>query len=136
MSMAILGGVTPDRTEALVRSVCDSVNRRDLDGRLAAFDPEVEFVPLRSQFAGVYRGHTGLRQFFRDTFEIFEDYGAELLEVRSLGAGRHLIHVSNSMRTRGGDVLSCNPRSRSWRLGRVPSSGGRRSPPRRRRCGP
>jgi uncharacterized protein len=61
----------------IVRRVFDAVTRRDTETVLALYDPEVEWDVSRSAFGkllgqGVYRGHDGLRTFFRQWYEAWE----------------------------------------------------------------
>jgi ketosteroid isomerase-like protein len=65
----------------------DAFNRRDLDAFLACMDPEVEFTTrfMQMENKAYDRGHSGIRDWWRDTFAVFPDYRAEILEVRDLG---------------------------------------------------
>jgi ketosteroid isomerase-like protein len=70
----------------LAHRAFDAFNRRDLDAFLACMDPEVEFTTRFMQMENrAYRGHSGIRDWWRDTFAVFPDYRAEVLEVRDLG---------------------------------------------------
>lgn len=79
--------------------------RGDPEAVLAYYDPDVEFDASRFAFgrlvggAGVYRGHEGLRQFFREYYSAWsqiEDAYEELIDagesvvtvVRARGRGR------------------------------------------------
>ena len=70
----------------VVRQVYDSLARRDKQAVLALYDPAVEWVisdpPMRHMFAaGVYRGRDGLREFFREWYEAWEDMGHTVEEL-------------------------------------------------------
>jgi ketosteroid isomerase-like protein len=70
-----------------IRRAFDAFNRRDLDAFLALIDPEVEFT---ARFMGMegdpyYRGHEGVREWWRTLLAIFPDFSMEVLEVRDLG---------------------------------------------------
>ena len=71
------------KVELLYRSY-DALGRRDLDAYLALVDPEVEFTPRIMQLEGgsVYRGHDGVREWWRTLFAVFPDFSSEVLEVR------------------------------------------------------
>ena len=61
----------------IVRAVYDAFARRDLDGVLAYVSPDCE-LDLRgtSRLAGrsePYRGHDGVREYFADVAELWED---------------------------------------------------------------
>ena len=68
------------------RRAVDAFNRRDLDAWLEIADPEVELAPLNLELeGGAYRGHDGIRRFWKDYLAIFPDFSVELDEVRDLG---------------------------------------------------
>ena len=84
----------------IVRRVYDAVSRGDTETVLAAYDPDVETEFSRSPFAGVlkrsvYRGHEGLRSFFRERYQEawadIEDTCEELID-----AGENVISVVNT----------------------------------------
>ncbi len=62
----------------IVRRIFDAVARRDTEGVLALYDPEIEFHASPGTFMDrigpqrVYRGHDGLRAFNRELQEAFE----------------------------------------------------------------
>jgi ketosteroid isomerase-like protein len=61
-------------------------NRRDLDTWLELADPEVEIYSLNRELEGEpYRGHAGVRSFWRDYLAVFPDFSVEVDEVRDLG---------------------------------------------------
>ena len=84
----------------VVRRVYEAVVRRDTDAVLALYDSEVEWDYTRGLFAdvvgGIYRGHDGLRRFFRDWNEAWDivEYDQEPL----IDAGDYVVSV---VRTRG-----------------------------------
>ena len=71
----------------LVCRAYDAINRRDLDAMIALADPDVECTPLLLKLEGgvPYRGHEGVRSWWRDLFGVFPDYRIEVDEVRDLG---------------------------------------------------
>jgi ketosteroid isomerase-like protein len=88
----------------IVRRLYDAAAHRDVESVLALYDPEVEFDasrhPLTSLIGGtrVYRGHEGVRSFFRqrhEAFESVEDACDELID-----AGDRVVSVW-SARARG-----------------------------------
>ena len=72
----------------LQHRVIDDFNRRDLDAYLALVDPDVEFTPYEVSVQGgdPYRGHDGVRKWWRDSFAVLTDLTAEVYEVRDLGS--------------------------------------------------
>ena len=96
----------------LVRRIFEAGARRDTATALALYDPEVEWDQSRGPFwdlfgGEIYRGHEGLRRFFRqyyspETWESVEDKLEELID-----AGDHVVSVVNTRargRTSGAEV--------------------------------
>ena len=77
----------PEENVEVVRRVYEATARRDSDAVLALYDPEVEWdvsqdptmVPMVG--AGVYRGQDGLRRFFREWYEAWENIRNEPEEL-------------------------------------------------------
>jgi ketosteroid isomerase-like protein len=71
----------------LVYRASDAFNRRDLEALLALADPEVEahsrIVELEG--GGPYRGHEGVRKWWKDVFDIAPDLRHEIEQVRDAG---------------------------------------------------
>ncbi|MEO6496184.1 MAG: nuclear transport factor 2 family protein [Solirubrobacteraceae bacterium] len=65
----------------------DAFNRRDFDAFLALHDPAVEFLPYEVSVQGgdPYRGHDGVRSWWRSSLEVLPDLRVESYEVRDLG---------------------------------------------------
>jgi ketosteroid isomerase-like protein len=86
----------------VVRRIYDAAARGDSSAVLSLYDPEVEWSP-DSRFGGlggeaVYRGHEGLRRFFREwhgAWETVEHSYGEMVD-----AGDHVI-VRDTSRGRG-----------------------------------
>ncbi len=55
-----------------VRRANDAFNRRDLDGFFALMDPAIEFMPYERALQGgdPYRGHSGVREWWEDSFAV------------------------------------------------------------------
>ena len=70
-----------------IRRGFDAFNRRDLEAFLALTDPEVELSTRFREMEGdsYYRGHDGVREWWRDLLAIFPDFSMEVLELRDLG---------------------------------------------------
>jgi ketosteroid isomerase-like protein len=71
----------------LTNRAYEAFNRRDLDAFLALVDPGVEFTTRYMEMEGdrSYRGHEGVREWWRTLLGIFPDFMLEVLEVRDLG---------------------------------------------------
>jgi ketosteroid isomerase-like protein len=71
------------------RRTIDAYNRGDLEGFVEGFDPSVEWRALTGVMFGteatVYRGHEGIRGFWRDIDEAFAEAQIEYLDARDLG---------------------------------------------------
>ena len=78
----------------VVRRVFEASARRDVDAVLALYDTDVEWIPARAHFEWrdeVFRGHQGLRRFFRDWRDA---WGSDEYECRELiDAGHAVISV-------------------------------------------
>jgi ketosteroid isomerase-like protein len=74
----------------VVRRVYDAAGRRETATLLALYDPDVELDPSRAfegegLASGLYRGHDGLRRFFREWDEAWENLEYDLDEVIDVG---------------------------------------------------
>jgi ketosteroid isomerase-like protein len=70
----------------LARNACAAFNRRDADALAESCDPELEFVSLVAESEGqVFRGHEGVRTFFRRQDEAFDRIYAEIEEITESG---------------------------------------------------
>jgi ketosteroid isomerase-like protein len=73
----------------LVLRVHTAVIQGDLDGLLARVHPKAEYRPATQRAlegeGSVFRGHDGIRRWFGELHELYEDLDAEILEVRDLG---------------------------------------------------
>jgi ketosteroid isomerase-like protein/rhodanese-related sulfurtransferase len=69
------------------RTAYEALDRRDLDAFLEMIDPDVEFTSraLPSESDPNYRGHDGIRRWWRHLLAVFPDFSIEILEVRDLG---------------------------------------------------
>ena len=73
----------------IVRRGFEAGNRRDVEALIEVLDREVEWhsallMSLEGE-AAVYRGHEGIREFFRDLDGLFDKLHAEYPEIRDLG---------------------------------------------------
>jgi ketosteroid isomerase-like protein len=85
----------------LTRRLAAAYNARDIETFIAACDPGVEFHAAIAAVGGVYRGHDGIREYFRDVDdawageihvepEAYFDLGEHTLVLHELrGRGRH-----------------------------------------------
>ena len=80
----------------IVRRVHAAASRRDAAAVYALYDPDVVLDASRVQIAGftkrdVYRGHGGLRRFFREWHEAWENVEYDFEEL--IDAGEHVVSV-------------------------------------------
>ena len=84
----------------IVRRVYDAAARRDSAVVFSLYDPDVEWDGSRSRWAevmpgeGRWRGHEGLRSFFRRYYEMWEAFEDDVQEL--IDAGDQVISVVNS----------------------------------------
>jgi ketosteroid isomerase-like protein len=60
----------------LVRRAFEAFNARDLEALLEAVHSEIEFLPVTRALANEgrpYRGHDGIRKYFRDVAEVWQE---------------------------------------------------------------
>ena len=72
----------------VVKAVFTAFAERDVDGVLELVDPEIEFTAVTSDFAGrvePYRGHEGIRRYFRDVAEVWDDLRLTPRDYRQVG---------------------------------------------------
>jgi uncharacterized protein len=79
--------MSQENVEALKRAF-DASNRRDIEGLLAEVHPDVEWHPAIAVLLGgeaTYRGHEGVREWFRDQEEAFAEVHLDYSEIRDFG---------------------------------------------------
>jgi ketosteroid isomerase-like protein len=72
----------------VVKATFAAFSARDLDGVLAHSDPEIEFWAVTGERAGrtePYRGHAGMRDYFRDVANVWEELRLTPREFRAVG---------------------------------------------------
>jgi uncharacterized protein len=59
----------------IVRRSFDAIGRGDVEALLDLYDPEIEFEPLTGTRVetGGYRGHQGVRQYFEEATEVWDE---------------------------------------------------------------
>ena len=84
----------PEELAELVKRTYDALNRRDLEAYVAMSDPEVEFVSLIAEAeGGAYRGHDGVREWWRDVAGALGGIQFEPVEIRELDDEMLLVMV-------------------------------------------
>jgi ketosteroid isomerase-like protein len=72
----------------VVKAVFAAFAERDLERVLDAIDPEMEFTAVTADLAGrtePYRGHAGMREYFRDVAMVWDDLRLNPREFRKVG---------------------------------------------------
>jgi ketosteroid isomerase-like protein len=100
-----------EQLDRLVSLAAESYNRRDAELMIDQWDPDCEWHPFISaelEGAEGYRGHDGVRKWFRDTDEMFSAVHWRVGEARDLGGDRILIlgELEARGRVSGVDVRS------------------------------
>ena len=84
---------------------------------LATLRPDAEMVPARAVLEGsAYRGHEGLRQWFEDMADDWDDFRIESYEVRDLTGSRVLVLARFHARGRSSGVKVDQPAAWICRL--------------------
>ena len=80
--------MSQENVEAFKRAV-DAINRGDIEASLKDLDPDVEFHAFMEELLGgegrVYLGYAGVREFYRDFSEHFNQLHWEYPDIRDLG---------------------------------------------------
>ena len=93
----------------VVRRMFAAFADRDLDGMLAAIDPDVEFLPVTANLTtgGVpYRGHAGIAQYMDDVAQVWPRLRIEPQEYREDGDA---VVVLGRVLARGGGMILDRP---------------------------
>jgi ketosteroid isomerase-like protein len=81
----------PGHAETTVRALFDAFARRDVERALALVDPDFEFWPQgtaeRAGRTEPYRRADGLRRYFADVEELWDELWVEPRDLRAAGAG-------------------------------------------------
>jgi ketosteroid isomerase-like protein len=91
----------------VVKAMFAAFAARDLETVLALADPDIEFTAVTGEHAGrtdPYRGHDGMRAYFRDVSAVWEELRLTPREFRPVG---DLVLVTGkvSARSRGRSVM-------------------------------
>jgi ketosteroid isomerase-like protein len=81
-------GLVAGEDVQVVKAVFAAFAERDVERVLELMHPEVEFTTVTSDYAGrtePYRGHEGIRQYFRDVALVWDDLRLTPREFREVG---------------------------------------------------
>ena len=107
----------------IVRRVYDAAARRDAATVLALYDPDIELDACQLGVAGiaggneaVYRGHDGLRRFFRGWHEAWTNVAYDFEELIDAGDEHVIAVVTRHARGRASGVEVERPFALVWTL--------------------
>ena len=102
-----------EENAALARRGYDAFNRRDLDAFLDLVDADIQFT-TRLIGSGTFRGHEGVRKWWREVLDPAPDFTIEVNDIRAVGD-----MTINHLRVRGRGALSHAPFDEAtWMVGR------------------
>jgi ketosteroid isomerase-like protein len=93
----------------IVRRAIDAFTERDLDAALRDLDPDaiVDWSRSRGLEAGIYRGHTAIRDFWKTFLDVFAEI--EVSDIEFIASGEHVV-APNRIRARGRDGIEVDAR--------------------------
>ena len=64
-----------DENVQIVQLAFEAIRRRDIEGLLQLYDPDIEFMPLTGTLveSGGYAGHAGVRDYFDEVAQVWEE---------------------------------------------------------------
>lgn len=76
-----------ERAVEVVRRSFEAIGRGDVDALLELYDPEIEFQPLTGTQveSGGYRGHAGVRKYFTEAADIWDEVRPVIGDVMVIG---------------------------------------------------
>jgi ketosteroid isomerase-like protein len=96
-----------DRNTRVARQTFDAICRRDIDGLLDLYDPDIQFEPLTGlevESRG-YHGHAGVRRYFDEVEQVWDLMRPHADSVQCYG-DRVLIQGGCAVRGRGSGAIS------------------------------
>jgi ketosteroid isomerase-like protein len=94
----------------VVRMTFEAIGRWDIDALLRLYDPEIEFLPLTGTRveSGGYLGHAGVREYFEEVAEVWEELRPRADDVRTVGD--HVVVLGGcAVRGRGSGAETDSP---------------------------
>ena len=94
----------------VARQSFHAICRRDIDGLLELYHAEIEFLPLTGTRveSGGYVGHAGVRDYFHEANEVWEEMQPHADDIRTVG-DQVVILGGCAVRGRGSGARSDNP---------------------------
>jgi ketosteroid isomerase-like protein len=102
----------------IVRGFSESWTKKDLEGVLERVHPEVEFdwSASRSPFRDVYSGREGIRRFWTDQADAFEEFTVEIEEVIECDSERVITVSKVRAKGRGSGVATEARGAMLWKV--------------------
>jgi ketosteroid isomerase-like protein len=99
-----------DQNVQIARQTFEAIRARDIDGLVELYDPDIEFEPLTGIEVeiGGYRGHAGVRRYFEEITQVWEEMLPHADDVRGVG-DQVVILGGCAVRGRGSGAMSDNP---------------------------
>ena len=99
-----------DEHAEVTRRTFEAIGRWDIDGLLELYDPEIEYLPLTGTRveSGGYIGHAGVREYFEEVAEIWEELHPRAEHVQTVG-DQVVVLGACLVRGRGSGVESDGP---------------------------
>ena len=99
-----------DQNVQIARRTFEAIRARDIDGLVELYDPDIEFEPLTGMQVeiGGYRGHAGVRRYFEEITQVWEEMLPHADDVRPV-ADQVVILGGCAVRGRGSGAMSDNP---------------------------
>jgi len=94
----------------VARRTFEAIGRWDIDELLTMYDPAIEFLPLTGTRveSGGYVGHAGVRAYFEEVGEVWEDMRPHADDIRTVGD--HVLLLGGcAVRGRGSGAESDSP---------------------------
>jgi ketosteroid isomerase-like protein len=99
-----------DQNVQTARQTFEAIRRRDIDGLVEFYDPDIEFQPLTGMEVelGGYLGHTGVRRYLEEAAEVWDVMLPHADDLRAVGD--HVVILGGcAVRGRGSGAVSDNP---------------------------
>jgi ketosteroid isomerase-like protein len=99
-----------DENAAVARRSFEAIGSWDIEGLLELYDPDVEFLPLTGTRveSGGYIGHAGVRAYFEEVSEVWEELLPHADDVRT--SGDDVVVLGGcAVRGRGSGAISDSP---------------------------
>lgn len=94
--------------DVVIRSLFATFGTRDIDTALGLVDERIEFWPkIIMALAGreePYRGHEGIREYFKDLAVIFDEVAIDIDSVRTVSGGAAVFGTTRGRPAGGGPI--------------------------------